>query len=126
MSKALEEFRAIEALYRSLKIEAERLYAMCFTNEPGFVDLEDEFKLIEATLKDYENLKSHYDELNKMFNNAMFLNKVNEKVIDAFRKVVDFNVYEMQGSYYLTTGNNYRGQIPIDKEIYEMLKGELR
>lgn len=58
----LEEFRTIEALYRSLKIEAERLYAMCFTNEPGFEDLEDKFKVIETALNGLEDLKLAYQQ----------------------------------------------------------------
>ena len=35
------------------------------------------------------------------------LNKL--KAFDIVKEIVDFNVYEMQGKYYLTTGNNYRG-----------------
>ncbi|MCR4661653.1 MAG: hypothetical protein K5765_06630 [Clostridia bacterium] len=52
----------------------------------------------------YEVLKKHLEAL---------------KIIKGF---VDFNVYEMQGRYYLATGNNYRGQIPISKEEYDLLR----
>ena len=44
------------------------------------------------------------------------------KALEIIKRLVDFNVYEMQGSYYLTTGNNYRGQIHITQEEYDLLK----
>lgn len=44
------------------------------------------------------------------------------KAFEIIKGLVDFNVYEMQGSYYLTTGNNYRGQIHITQEEYDLLK----
>ena len=44
------------------------------------------------------------------------------KALEIIKGFVNFNVYEMQGKYYLTTGNNYRGQILISKEEYDLLK----
>ena len=55
-----------------------------------------------------------------------YTNELNiiESTLKAFKIIKeydDFNVYEVQGSYYLSTGKNYRNQIPITKEEYDLL-----
>lgn len=45
-----------------------------------------------------------------------------KKALEIIKRFIVFNAYELQGDYYLTTGNNYRGQILITKEEYDSLK----
>lgn len=74
----------------------------------------DKYELIENAidkLGQYEDIDESPEQLVKT-----------KKALEIIKGFVDFNVYEMQGKYYLTTGNNYRGQILISKEEYELLK----
>lgn len=89
------------------------------------VDLDNDYRIIEKALKEREELKKC---LKSEIEHSAFLNRERLKdskklkALEIIKRFVDFNVYEMQGKHYLTTGNNYRGQILISKEEYELLK----
>ena len=42
--------------------------------------------------------------------------------MDIVLELVDFNVEEIQGQYYIMTGDNYRGAKKITKKQYESFK----
>ena len=56
------------------------------------------------------------------FDNVEKYIKAFDITLDTIKRLVEFNVYELQGRYYITTGSNYRGQIPISKEAYDVLR----
>lgn len=81
---------------------------------------EDDYKIIETALKDYENLKLKH----RSMQDAVLDDFKKLKALEIIKSFVYFDIIEVQGQWYLIQGTSFDKslKLPITKEQAKLLK----